>query len=558
MVSKFISFFNKEINGVHQAAFTLAVFAILSQLLGLFRDRLLASVFGAGKELDIYYAAFRIPDFLFVTIGSLVSASVIIPFLVDRLNNDFQKGKDFLSSIFSFFLVVIVGAGVLIFFTAPFLLSVLFPGFSELSAEKLITLTRVMLLSPILLGISGLYSSIMQTHNRFFVYAVSPLLYNAGIILGIVLLVPALGLVGLAWGVALGALLHFLIQVQFVAKTKLIPRFVFNPDWQIIKKVALLSVPRTLSLSFHHIAVLILLASASLMAVGSISIFSLSFNLQSVPLSIIGASYSLAAFPTLSRLYSSGEVQKFLGQIVLSARHIIFWSIPFTVIFIVLRAHIVRVVLGAGQFDWTDTRLAAAAVALFSFSLVFNGLVLLFTRGFYAMGKTKIPFITGLVSAAVIILSSWLLGLAFSNIPTFQYFIEVLFKVSDISGTEILMLPLGFSIGVIINGLILWSVFKKQFGRLPGSIGDTLFQSLSASIIMGFIIFVSLRLLDNFITLDTFWGVLTQGLLSGIIGIIAGIVMLRVLNNREISEIWKTLHQKFWKSKVIGPDPEVT
>ena len=415
-----------------------------------------------------------------------------------------------------------------------------------------------MLLSPILLGISGLYSSIMQTHNRFFVYAVSPLLYNAGIILGIVLLVPALGLVGLAWGVALGALLHFLIQVQFVAKTKLIPRFVFNPDWQIIKKVALLSVPRTLSLSFHHIAVLILLASASLMAVGSISIFSLSFNLQSVPLSIIGVSYSLAAFPTLSRLYSSGEVQKFLGQIVLSARHIIFWSIPFTVIFIVLRAHIVRVVLGAGQFDWTDTRLAAAAVALFSFSLVFNGLVLLFTRGFYAMGKTKIPFITGLVSAAVIILSSWLLGLAFSNIPTFQYFIEVLFKVSDISGTEILMLPLGFSIGVIINGLILWSVFKKQFGRLPGSIGDTLFQSLSASIIMGFIIFVSLRLLDNFITLDTFWGVLTQGLLSGIIGIIAGIVMLRVLNNREISEIWKTLHQKFWKSKVIGPDPEVT
>src|SRR3989344_7881588 len=558
MVSKFISFFNKEINGVHQAAFTLAVFAILSQLLGLFRDRLLASVFGAGKELDIYYAAFRIPDFLFVTIGSLVSASVIIPFLVDRLNNDFQKGKDFLSSIFSFFLVVIVGAGVLIFFTAPFLLSVLFPGFSELSAEKLITLTRVMLLSPILLGISGLYSSIMQTHNRFFVYAVSPLLYNAGIILGIVLLVPGLGRVGLAWGVALGALLHFLIQVQFVAKTKLIPRFVFNPDWQIIKKVALLSVPRTLSLSFHHIAVLILLASASLMAVGSISIFSLSFNLQSVPLSIIGVSYSLAAFPTLSRLYSSGEVQKFLGQIVLSARHIIFWSIPFTVIFIVLRAHIVRVVLGAGQFDWTDTRLAAAAVALFSFSLVFNGLVLLFTRGFYAMGKTKIPFITGLVSAAVIILSSWLLGLTFSNIPTFQYFIEVLFKVSDISGTEILMLPLGFSIGVIINGLILWSVFKKQFGRLPGSIGDTLFQSLSASIIMGFIIFVSLRLLDNFITLDTFWGVLTQGLLSGIIGIIAGIVMLRVLNNREISEIWKTLHQKFWKSKVIGPDPEVT
>src|SRR3989344_4311157 len=472
MVSKFISFFNKEINGVHQAAFTLAVFAILSQLLGLFRDRLLASVFGAGKELDIYYAAFRIPDFLFVTIGSLVSASVIIPFLVDRLNNDFQKGKDFLSSIFSFFLVVIVGAGVLIFFTAPFLLSVLFPGFSELSAEKLITLTRVMLLSPILLGISGLYSSIMQTHNRFFVYAVSPLLYNAGIILGIVLLVPALGLVGLAWGVALGALLHFLIQVQFVAKTKLIPRFVFNPDWQIIKKVALLSVPRTLSLSFHHIAVLILLASASLMAVGSISIFSLSFNLQSVPLSIIGVSYSLAAFPTLTRLFSAGNREQFILQMITSARHIIFWSVPITVSFIVLRAQIVRTILGAGRFNWEDTRLTAAALALFSCSLVAQSLIILFVRSYYSQGKTKTPLIMNVISAVIIITFSFFLVEFFQQNFFFRDFVESLLKVSGLPGTVVLMLPLGFTVGVLLNLVIYWIAFSRNFPRfLLGSCG---------------------------------------------------------------------------------------
>jgi putative peptidoglycan lipid II flippase len=556
MVGRLISFLNREVNGIHQAAFLLAVFAILSQVLGLFRDRLLAGVFGAGSELDLYYAAFRIPDFLFVTVGSLVSVSVLIPFLAERLSNDVGEGRRFLDSVFSFFLILIVCLGIIVFALVPFILSFVFPGFPESSKETLVTLTRIMLLSPILLGVSGLYSSIVQTHSRFFIYALGPLLYNLGIIIGIMVFAPTFGLPGLAFGVVLGALMHLLIQTPFVIKVKLIPRLV-APNWRLIKKIVPISIPRTLSLSFQHIAILVLLAAASLMTIGSISIFSLSFNLQSVPLSIIGVSYSLAAFPTLSRLYSSGEKQKFIDQIITSARHVVFWSVPFTVIFVVLRAHIVRTILGSGQFDWTDTRLAAATVALFSFSLVFQGLILLFTRGFYAMGKTRVPFIAGLSGALTIILSSWILNFVFVKSQLFRYFIETLFKVSDIPGTEMLMLPLGFSIGACVNAIILWRIFKRQFDTFPKSISITLFQSISASVIMGAVIFVCLRFLNQFISLDTFFGVLAQGVLSGIVGITAGILMLRALKNREINEIWRTLHQKFWKAKVIGPDPEI-
>lgn len=557
MVNRIFSFLSREVNGVHQAAFLLGIFAILSQVLGLLRDRLLAGTFGAGVELDIYYAAFRIPDFLFVTIGSLVSVSVLIPFLIEKLKGGEGEGREFLNAIFSFFVYAICFCGFVIFLLAPKILPILFPGFTAGELADLVLMTRIMLLSPIFLGISGLYSSITQAHSRFFLYAASPLLYNAGIIAGILFLVPKFGLPGLAMGVSLGALLHLLIQMPFARDLDLAPRLTLLPNWNIVKNVATLSVPRTLSLSFQHISILVLIVSASLMAAGSIAIFNLSFNLQSVPLSIIGVSYSLAAFPTLSKLFSSGQREKFLKYIETSARHIIFWSIPFTVIFVVLRAHIVRVILGSGEFDWTDTRLSAAAVALFSFSLIFQGLVLLFTRGFYAMGKTKIPFWSGAAGAISTILFSFILIAYFRENEFFRNFIEAMFKVSDIPGTEILMLPLAFSMGLTLNAAVLLAMFKRHFNTITASLLRTLFQSLSASIIMGFVIFLSLRVLDDFLTLETFWGIFLQGLFSSIGGVAVGAFMLKILGNQEIREIWRTLHQKFWKAKVVGPDPEV-
>jgi len=557
MVNKIFSFLHKEIRGLHQAAFLLATFSLLSQILALVRDKLLAYTFGASATLDVYYASFRIPDFLFVTVGSLVSISVLIPFIVDA--NDEGKGstKKFLDNVFTFFLLLICALSAIVFFLMPYMIPKLFPGFTDGSRETIITTTRILLLSPILLGVSNLLGSITQSHNRFFVYATAPLLYNFGIIIGILFFFPIFGISGLVYGVVLGALLHVLIQVPSVLKLGLMPRIIWKPDFSLIRKVTLLSFPRTITLSISHISVFFLLSLASLMAAGSISIFNLAFNLQSVPLSIIGVSYSLAAFPALAKLYSSGERDTFLSHFTASARHIVFWSIPCAVLFVVLRAHLVRIILGAGNFDWTDTRLTAAALAIFSFSLVFQCLVLLFVRGLYATGATGKPFYINIVSGGATVLFSYLLVHIFQTIPTFRFFFEALFKVPDSPGVTVLMLALGFTLGSLLDGVLMWALFARKFPEFSRPVFRSLFDSISSSVIMGFVIFLALRVFEKIFSLDHFWGLFSQATLSALCGLCAWFLILKLLDNKEIDEIWNTLHQKFWKVKAVSPDSQV-
>ncbi len=557
MVNKILLFINREIHGLHQAAFLLGSFALLSQLLALVRDKLLAHTFGASSSLDLYYASFRIPDFLFVTVGSLVSMSVIIPFLVDAEGKGKETTQKFLNSVFTFFLLLIGVVSLGAFFLLPYVLPYLFPGIVGTESTLLILTTRILLISPILLGISNLFGSLTQSHNRFFVYAMSPLLYNVGIITGIVFLYPYFGIVGLALGVILGALLHLLIQIPSVKSISLVPKITIRPDWSSIKKLTLLSFPRTLTLSINHIAVFFLLSFASLMAVGSISVFNLAFNLQSVPLSIIGVSYSLAAFPTLSRYFSSGEKDNFAKQFISSAQHIVFWSVPCAVLFIVLRAHIVRIILGSGAFDWGDTRLTAAVLALFCLSLVFQSLVLLFVRGLYAMGYTGKPLYINLISGVVIVASSFLFFRAFEIYPGFRYFFESLFKVPDVAGTSVLMLALGFTLGSILDGVLMWILFTRQIKGITVPIFRTFFDAFAAAIIMGFTVYLSLRVFDNIFTLETFSGIFFQAAFSALCGLFMWLIVLRLLKSRELEQIQRTLHQRFWKAKVVSPDSQV-
>ncbi|MBT4894909.1 oligosaccharide flippase family protein, partial [bacterium] len=395
MVRRIFNLIHKEINGLHEAAYLLGAFALLSQILALFRDRLLAHFFGAGAVLDTYYAAFRLPDIIFVAIASIVSVYVLIPFLAEKSSISKLKEKEFINTIFSAFFLIIITVSVIAFIFAPWLMKLFFPGLVDTAQfADLILLTRVLLLQPIFLGISNLFASITQIHRKFVLYALSPVLYNVGIIIGIVFFYPSFGFMGLGLGVVLGAVLHLAIQIPFIVKNKFLPKItlsIVGTRFNDVKKVIFLSLPRTLALSAHQISLLFLISFASLMASGSIAVFNLSFNLQSVPLTIIGVSYSVAAFPTLAKMFSNGQKKDFLEQVLTASKHIIFWSFPAIVLFIILRAQIVRVILGSGEFDWADTRLTAAALALFAVSIAAQGLVLLFVRGYYAAGNTKKP-----------------------------------------------------------------------------------------------------------------------------------------------------------------------
>jgi putative peptidoglycan lipid II flippase len=555
MVKKWFSFIGKEIRGLHEAAYLLAIFALLSQVLALVRDKLLAFTFGAGHSLDVYYAAFRIPDFLFASVGSLVSASILLPYFIERFNKDKEEGRHFSDSAFTLFFAGMALVSVIFYSIAPWIVPRILPGFThDPSLPDLVSSMRIMLLSPFFLGLSNLFSSLTQMRHRFLVYAISPVLYNVGIIIGTIFVYPVVGISGLAIGVALGACMHMGIQIPFLIHEGTMPRFALKVDWARMRSILYTALPRTITLSANEFAEFGLVSFASLLSVGSISVFNFAWNLQSVPLSLIGVSYSSAVFPTLSRLIYEKNIKEFLEKMIAAARHIIFWSMPIAILFVVLRAQIVRTVLGAGKFDWADTRLTAAMLALFVVSTIGQSLIVLFVRAFYAEGKTRRPLLINVVSSVIIVILGYIGIHFYYHAIVFRYFIEILFKVDGQTGTSVLMLALAYSIGTILNAILHWWMFERSYPGFTKPVFQTLFHSFSASVIMGYAAFQGLRFF-SFFPQEKVWGIFMQGSCAGLLGLAVGIGVLYLLKNQELAEVWRTLHHKIWKANV--PPAEV-
>ena len=553
MVKRVVNFVYREVRGLHQAAYILALFTFGSQILAIVRDRLLAHAFGAGIELDIYYTAFRIPDLLFVLFASVLSIYVLLPF-VNRaaMERGGQAGARVLSQVFSLFLITyVIVAGVLAVF-APLYVPYLFPGFTEQS-EELTLLLRILLVQPFLLGLSSLCGVVTQMNHRFVLFAISPLLYNLGIIAGIALFYPLFGMVGLVCGVVLGALGHLLIQIPFVKRSEFAFTLVKDIDWKLITTVLAVSVPRALTLSINQIVILILIGMASFMAIGSVSVFQFAFNLQSVPLAIIGMSYSIAAFPALSRLHAKEDQVGFNRQLLTALRHIIFWSVPIIGLVIVLRAQIVRVLLGSGAFDWSDTRLTAAMLAIFVVSLFAQAALLLLIRAFYAGGKTMIPFVVALVSGLCSIALAFVFrDIYFAN-PQISEYLQSVLRLSQVEGSEVLILALAFISGqciqLLLLGMISCSIFRISYRPLVRLGAESFVASLAgvgAS-------YVTLAYVVEGVNQNTFIGISLQGAVAGVAGSVAVVLMYTLFRSPELQEIYRSYQSKILKTDVVKP-----
>lgn len=548
--------FTREYTSISQAAILLGILTLFSQILGLFRDRAIAHFIGPGAELDAYYAAFRIPDLIFISLASLASVTVLVPFIVSRMNNGLvtDEARKFLNDIFTVFFFSITIISFVVFLFIPQLVHFVAPGFSLEVQESVISLSRILLLSPILMGLSNLFGSVTQLFRKFFIYSLSPIFYNLGILFGVMILYPIFGIEGLAIGVILGAFMHFLVQLLSSIGSGFPLFFSFKIDYKEIKKVVMISLPRTMGLAFNNIALISIIAIASFFKSGSVSLFNLSFNLQSVPLNIIGISYAVAAFPTLARSVSMGKLDEFKHHLKASARSIVFWSLPIAFLFIVLRAQIVRVILGSGSFSWENTRLVAASLAIFSVSVLAQGMVALLSRAYYAHGNTTKPLLVNLFSSISIIIFAFVFNNLFQDSIMFRYFIESLLKVEDIGGTEMLVLPMAYSLGSIINFIVQWILIKKDFLMKEDFIGKTFLQSLGASFFLSVVTYSSLNILAPIFGNTTFWGVFLSGFISGIFGIITFVLVLFLLKNAELIDLVKTLKTKFWKTKVVVPE----
>ncbi|PIR82477.1 hypothetical protein COU20_02110 [Candidatus Kaiserbacteria bacterium CG10_big_fil_rev_8_21_14_0_10_59_10] len=533
-----------EVRSLHAAAYVLGTAAFLSSLLALARDRILAHLFGAGLELDLYFAAFRIPDLLFVSIGALVSVYVLIPMLAARDEKEQHRYIDTVAIGFSLLAIAAAAAAALL---APRILGSLFPQYAaEGHLDTLIMMTRILLLQPILLGFSNIAAAITQFKHRYVLYAATPIVYNFGIIAGAVFLYPLWGLSGLAWGVVLGALLHVGIQVPSVVRDGFLRSFAFSERGAFASTV-IISAPRALALSMTQITFIGFIALAGLMATGSIAIFMFAWNLQAVPLAIIGASYSVAAFPSLSRMFAEGKIQEFVVQVSTAARHVIFWSFPATALLIVLRAHVVRSILGSGQFDWADTRLTAAALALFGVSLTAQGLTLLLIRGYYASGRTLIPVSAAAATAAAA------LGLALFFVdalraPAAIDFLESLLRVEGVAGSSVLALPLAFSVASVFGVLFLIIDFERRFGGFVRRIADVCWQSLVAAFAAGVVAYIALVFMGPLELTSTLASVFTKGFVAGCAGIAAAVAAYYISGSRELAEGYEAARRRLWRS----------
>lgn len=542
---------------MHQAAFLLGSFALASQVLALVRDKLLAASFGAGPELDVYYAAFRVPDFIFVTVGSLVSLSVLIPFIV-KVQGDSEKAQKLSDSIATGFLILMACVTAIMFLVMPSVIHLLFPGFGVEDLARTTVLSRILLLSPLILGFSNLLGALSQATGRFFAYAASPVAYNAGIILGIVILMPMLGISGAVIGVILGALLHAAVQVPSARATGIMPRLK-KPDWEVVREVGTLAVPRTIALSMTHISVIFLLSIASGMAGGSIAVFTFAYNLQSVPLSIFGVSYSMAAFPVFSRLLSEGSKAEFARKLSHSARHILFWTVPCTALLIVLRAHVVRIVLGAGEFGWADTRLTAALLAIFAMSLAFQSLGLLFIRALYAGGSTGKPFSVSLFSSFVTVAAAFAFARAFAFNPGFLAWFADTFKLDGVLGAEALALPLGFAVGAVADALLLWVLLARQGHRFTMHVVAGFLPVAAASTLGAVAAYGALAVTAPVFDLNTFWDVFFQGSLAAVVGAAVFVLIGRLLSIPELDDVVSSFSRRLSRRRTaVSPDTGLT
>ncbi len=548
MVKKLFSVVNKEISSFYQSALILGAFTLLAQFIGLFRDRLLVQVVGLGNDLDVYNASFKVPDIMFALGASLISVNILIPYLRSKKQN-LKEGESeygFLYSVLLTFGVFMVGVSVILFVAIPFLTPLLVPGFTDIQVDHYVHMVRIILLSPILMGLASKFSAILQYEHKILPVAMAPVLYNLGIIFGTLVLYPIMGPIGLSMGVICGALFSFTFQgiISYSSLKKIFAKRVFII--QDVRSIFASSIPRTLALMMSTITFTGLTALASVIAPGSISRLQLAYILQGVPLSLVGISFAVAAFPRLSEYFSDHKMPEFgklLSNVVSS---IIVWISPMMVLMILLRAHIVRLIFGVSNVSWTSTRIIAAALGLFSISLLAQGILQLALRTYYAIGETKRPFIQAVISSIITLASgAGMFFLAKSNAPLWREFTQFI-KIPATSESYIVLLALAFSFGSLINMMIAWlplvGRFMPEFDEKFSQVCMHVALALTGAVASASIV---LHLIGSIVTLDTGFAVLLHGGAAGLTAIAIYMLIMVLLENEEVLNMIKSVRQKF-------------
>lgn len=543
MIQKFL---NSQTKSISSASLILAISYLISAVLGLLRDRLLAGTFGASSSLDVYYAAFTVPDFVALILIFGAIAAAVIPIFSGYLMEDKEEAWKYVSTLLNVFLGFLIIVCVILIIFTPFIISITAPGFFGAKKDLAVMLMRIMFLSPIILGASNMISGILQVYHKFLVTAIAPLLYNLGIIIGIVFFVPLFGLQGLAWGVVVGGVMHLLIQLPSFFHSGFKWRANFNfRDPGVIKTIKMM-VPRSLGLGAGQLNTIATTAIASTLMAGSIAVFNLANNLSSILVNAVAVSVSTAAFPAMSMAFLKNEGDEFLRKFSSIFRQIIFLTVPISLLLLILRVQIVRVFLGVGKFNWSDTRLTTACLGILAFNLIAQAFILFLSKTFYAAHNTKIPAIISGATVVFNILLSLLLVWLIKFSPGFYTFLQKALRLGGVANVGVIGLSLAYTITAILESSLLLFMFWKKFPNLKvREISDSLYKILIASVIMVALTFGVRQFLGSIVSLQTFWGIFFQLAASGLVGVVTYAVITHLLKSSENKIIVDSFLKKF-------------
>lgn len=474
----------------------LVVLSIMSRILGLIRDRLLTSVFDISI-LDAYFSAFRIPDFLYniLILGTLSSA--FIP-LFSKLINRKDKQEEAQHLVDDVLLIVGIIMGmlsILMIVFAPYLVKIVAISYEGQKLTDTIMLTRIMAISPFIFSISSVLSSVLNSYKKFIIVAIGPLMYNLGIIVGIIWLYPRWGVPGLGYGVVIGALLHMLIQIPSVLQLHVKLRLRLNHiNIKNLQRLWKLYWPRLFVIDTAMISLFIGTIIASTQA-DAVTYFTLAFNLNALPLGIIALSFATAIFPYLTEAYAQNNEVEFRNYVIGAISKNLLLLIPVMMLMLNFRSQLVRIVYGGGIFDWESTRVTFQTFTILALSIPFQGLIPLFSRALFARHDTKTPMIIGIISmifntvSAIILSHYWgVLGVAASFsitiILTCLLYGVIIFKTIN-HGSITRTIRYGLQISLWSLGMVLISYMLKHWiGNILGTdrLIDLILQVVGASI----------------------------------------------------------------------------
>jgi putative peptidoglycan lipid II flippase len=516
------------------ASLILTVAALASRLLGWIRLLVIGSQFGASRELDAYFAAFRIPDAIFqLVVAGALSAALIPVFSSYRAREQEREAWKLASSVINLVVIALAGFSLLMAVFAPLVVPIVAPGFDAPTTELTVRMTRIMLLSPVFIGMGAVVSGILNSYQRFALPAMAPLVYNLAIIGAAIFLAPAVGVEGLAIGVAVGSLAHLAIQLPHLARVGQRYDLTIGLGHPGVRKVVWLMGPRVLGLAAVQINFIVSTLLASNMPAGSVTAYNYAFQLMQIPVGVLGVSVAVALFPTLSRDAALGRLSQIRQQVAASLRILIFLAAILTAGMTVLAEPLVAVFFQYGLFSSDSTQRTAEALVFFALGLAAQTVVHLLARTFYSLQDTRTPVTWAVVAVAL-------------NLPLMVW-------LSGPMGVSGLALAMSITAVVEVAGLLV-----ALRVRLSGLDGSALLSSVVRSAAAGAA--AALVMLGALGVSRTLLGVLLENglgrlaILVGIsaIGLAIYLVVAAALGSRELAEVRRVAGRRLRRGASAG------